>query len=156
MWPYHVTFRVRNTPIFHPIQVCFLFIIYLLLNRFWSDKAQSTRNFISFPRYIKILKTPEWFLRTFEYSFLLIAGAEGNGTHSFVITSDFLQVICFLSLFYRKIHVKSDIFTMCNLSSECSDVLAYFHKVMSKWYGTHCYLKRYGTQTISVFEIILK
>jgi hypothetical protein len=63
----------------------------------------------------------------------------------------------FLSLFYRKTYVKSDIFTMSNVSSECNDVWAYFlNKVMLKWYGTHCYFKRYGTHTISVLEISLK
>jgi hypothetical protein len=68
----------------------------------------------------------------------------------------FLASRMFLSLFHSKIHVKSDIFTMSNVSSECSNVEVYFHKVMLKWYGKHCYLKRYGTHTIYVFEIIQK
>jgi hypothetical protein len=34
-------------------------MFFYLLNRFWSNKAQSTCYYINFQRYIKILKTPE-------------------------------------------------------------------------------------------------
>ena len=40
MWPYHVTFWIRNMRIFLSIEVCFFLNIFLVLNQFWRDKVK--------------------------------------------------------------------------------------------------------------------